>query len=462
VQALQQWLGPLWNDDQRSTYVIDRAAKLILASHGEPAPGTSLSEYEPAQKALHGSGAMEYKAPESDVSQLVSYSQAIVPGWAVLVSRASSPDGRFGDSLANLVYLVLIVALIAVAAVMLLSAMFQPGRSEPSESAPLQPAKAPGRDFSRVPSIHGGKSEGSPVLEPSGSRSSYGRGDWAKPLEGQEKKRPETLQKMEKPDSQTSPSIAVQQGLWKCAALSVKGTSHQKTGMPCQDASYCRIVRGKILVGAVADGAGSASHSELGSNVAVRKAVETVAEHVENCLLADDDAQWKRLLLSAMDVARGNVEASAAGQNKPTRQLATTLILFVATSDLVAAAQIGDGAVVLQDAHGEIRGLTSPQSGEYINTTTFLVSADAFRSVQQSIWRGSCANIAAFTDGLQMLALNMPGGNPHPQFFTPLFGFLENHSAEETLSELGKFLRSDKITNRADDDLTLMLAANSQ
>ena len=37
---------------------------------------------------------------------------------------------------------------------------------------------------------------------------------------------------------------------------------------------------------------------------------------------------------------------------------------------------------------------------------------------------GPINGVALFSDGLQMLALKIPGGTPHPPFFTPLLNFL--------------------------------------
>ena len=45
-------------------------------------------------------------------------------------------------------------------------------------------------------------------------------------------------------------------------------------------------------------------------------------------------------------------------------------------AELVAAAQVGDGAIVA-DAEGNVVGLTAPASGEYLNETVFLVSPGA-------------------------------------------------------------------------------------
>jgi hypothetical protein len=157
--------------------------------------------------------------------------------------------------------------------------------------------------------------------------------------------------------------------------------------------------------------------------------------------------------------ARGRVEMSAAAQGLPTREFASTLLLFVATPRVVVAAQIGDGAIVIRDPSGELKSLTMPQNGEYANTTTFLVSPESLSKVQYGVWTGDYTDIAAFTDGLQRLALVMPKGSPYGPFFGPLFDFADHaDNLNAATEELGSFLRSTKVTSRADDDLTLMLA----
>jgi len=422
TQVLADWLGPLWKTSQHSVYVVDAAARMILASRGAPPSGFALQNYKPAQLAVQGPGKMAYHAPASTEAALVGYACARLPKWAVLVAQPGRTSNALRDNLANL------FSSLAILTAVLLSIGWLLDRRKP----PRGEARRFGVPKRDVPT------EAAPKAQ-------RGVGE------------PPAAVPMDAPAP--SPAISVEQGLWKCASVSIRGTSHLKTGQPCQDASYCRVLNGSMLVGAVADGAGSAPHGDQGAQVAAQLAVETLVVHASKLKSSDDDGQWKRLLVSAMTVARGHVEASAAVRNKPARQLASTLILFVAMPDLVVAAQIGDGAIVLQDRGGEIRSLTRPQSGEYINTTTFLVSPDAFKAVQQEIWRGPYSSIAALTDGLQMVALKMPEGLAHPQFFAPLFAFFgDAHKLEEVLAELGTFLRSEKITGRTDDDLTLMLA----
>jgi hypothetical protein len=59
-----------------------------------------------------------------------------------------------------------------------------------------------------------------------------------------------------------------------------------------------------------------------------------------------------------------------------------------------------------------------------------------------------------------MLALNMLVGEPHKPFFFPLFDFAANAEDKNLAKEqLVKFLSSERITQRTDDDLTLVIAA---
>jgi len=247
--------------------------------------------------------------------------------------------------------------------------------------------------------------------------------------------------------------------LWRVVATSVRGTSHEKTGQPCQDAHEWGELPQGVLVAAVADGAGSAVLAEVGASIAARTAVEATGRSLAPCGRPDDDEGWQRLLTDALQAARTAVEAEAAAREVKTRDLATTLILLVATPELVAVAQIGDGAVVVSDGEDKLIALTAPQSGEYINETTFLISPDALDKAQVTVGHGRVAHVAAFSDGLQMLALKMSDGTPHAPFFTPLFRFMANVTDEADAKEqLAAFLRSPRITERADDDLTLLLA----
>jgi hypothetical protein len=252
---------------------------------------------------------------------------------------------------------------------------------------------------------------------------------------------------------------------WRVAAASVPGTSHAKIGTPCQDAHGCTILTNGWLVAAVADGAGSAPQSEVGAKLAVRIATQAVAA----ALLAKDpnaltdaergDHAWRVLLEEAFRAAREAIEAEAALRAVPARDLATTLTVACATGDMAVAAQIGDGAAIVADTAGALHALARPIGGEYLNETTFLVSPGALENIQFATWHGAIAHVALLSDGLQMLALHRPDGGPHAPFFAPLFQFVAGASDPiQASATLAGFLQSPRVTARADDDLTLVLA----
>jgi hypothetical protein len=225
--------------------------------------------------------------------------------------------------------------------------------------------------------------------------------------------------------------------------------------MPCQDAHYWRISNGDVLVAAVADGAGSASLAEVGAKIAAKSAVEAFCAKGKS---SGDDKGIRSSLNDALKEAQNTVRAEATERQVEVGQLATTLILVVATPELVGAAQVGDGIVVIKDFDGNIIGVTTPKGGEHVNETTFLNARRDLKHAQMVLWRGSPTHVAIMSDGLQRLALKMPSGKPHGPFFTPLFNFVsytpESAQAQEQLEQ---FMGSPRITENTTDDLTLVL-----
>ena len=259
---------------------------------------------------------------------------------------------------------------------------------------------------------------------------------------------------------QTDESISKNLGVWRVVAASVLGKSHEKVKQLCQDAHHWELLPEGVLVAAVADGAGSASLGKIGAIVASQTAVETILlEYGVQGAKEDDDQKWQLLLSNALEAAKKAVEEEAIACKVTSRELATTLIIVVATPNLIAAVQVGDGVAVGCDRTGNIIALTTPQRGEYVNETIFLVSPNALENIQVKVWRGVVANIAMLSDGLQMLALEMSGGKPHAPFFFPMFKFVADvTSPTEAQEQLVAFLRSERISTRTDDDLTLLLA----
>ncbi len=238
---------------------------------------------------------------------------------------------------------------------------------------------------------------------------------------------------------------------WAILGDSVIGTSHLKGGKPCQDAFRVAEV-GEWLVVAVADGAGSASRSEVGSRVACDEAVRWACRAGVANLLAE--ATCRELL----DAVREAVLAEAERLRLRPRELACTLLVAVVGPDAAAVLQIGDGAVAFGDGTG-FRVPLWPEPGEYANVTDFLTDeryADAARFARVD---GAVSEVAVLTDGLQRLALDFAARRPHPPFFDPLFRQLRDDPDRDTLfARFRDFLVSPPVNARTDDDKTLVLA----
>ncbi|MBD2342584.1 PP2C family serine/threonine-protein phosphatase [Anabaena subtropica] len=254
--------------------------------------------------------------------------------------------------------------------------------------------------------------------------------------------------------------ISKQNPHWQVVAASVCGTSHIKNKQLCQDAHHWQLLPGNVLVAAAADGAGSASLGKVGAMVAVETAIESLSlKDITRDSLADDETV-QLLLTESLLAAKKAVEDEAAACQQQPQDLATTLIIAIASPEMVAATQIGDGMAVAKDHLGNLLALTIPNNGEYINETTFLTSPGALDTAQMRLWRETIVNVGLLTDGLQMLALNMVVGEPHKPFFFPLFDFVKNAEDQaEAKEQLVKFLSSERITQRTDDDLTLIIGA---
>lgn len=241
---------------------------------------------------------------------------------------------------------------------------------------------------------------------------------------------------------------------WAVVGDSVTGTSHRARNTPCQDAFRYRTFgpQGEWLIVAVADGAGSSTHSEIGAAVACDELVRRAELTPAGPTAARD---WAVELFAAV---RGELLAEAERRAVRPRELACTALLAVVGPEAATFAQLGDGAIVYGNDTG-YRTAFWPEPAEYANATDFLTDERFASAVQFTTAAGSFDQFAVFTDGLQRLALDFSVRGPHPPFFRPLFQRLHAEPDPEPLHEpFRQFLDSPLVNSRTDDDKTLVLA----
>ncbi len=263
---------------------------------------------------------------------------------------------------------------------------------------------------------------------------------------------------------------------WRVIGASVPGTSHLRSGRGCDDAHDMRLLDGGLLLLAAADGAGSAAYSAAGAATAVRTALDTAELLLKGQMQPGQEDQWlsvlRMLLQSAHEAVHQLVlekiavpQATSEEQPQPyqldgkrtIRDFATTLLVAIITPDWIATVQVGDGAIVIQQADGGFISLTPRSRNEYVNETDFITDEGYLSSADFTVlprWR--MQGIALLTDGLQIVAMKMPQNIPSAPFFTPLFRVIAGSTATE--DALCRFLASERICARTDDDKTLVLA----
>ncbi|MEH2059844.1 MAG: PP2C family serine/threonine-protein phosphatase [Nostoc sp.] len=248
---------------------------------------------------------------------------------------------------------------------------------------------------------------------------------------------------------------------WKAVARSAIGTSHQKQGIGCQDYGDYRIFD-DVIVGAVADGAGSAKHSDVGSRLAVETVLKCFSEINEfpqkqdSQPLSQEEAQ--KVFAEIVNKVITELQKQANEEDYSINDLACTLLVFLATPDWVAAMQIGDGFIVMRSQESEYQLLFQPDKGEFANETTFITSTNALIEMQVKVINEKQEFICASTDGLEKVAIRLSDWKPFSPFFKPLEEYLhEPVSEEEEDKYLTEFLNSERLNSRTDDDKTLLL-----
>jgi protein phosphatase 2C-like protein len=255
---------------------------------------------------------------------------------------------------------------------------------------------------------------------------------------------------------------------WRVAFASAIGTSHQAIGTACQDASGCEVLQvndNTILIAVVSDGAGSAEHSDVGSE----RAVSAVTNSIRSYFL-DEGGSFAQLTradaIRWLQTVQSVLEAEAGEHGHDTKEYACTLLVAIVGTGSAAFMQIGDGAIVVsQGAEDGFSYVFWPQHGEFANTTNFVISPDAEYALEFEVAPRRIVELAIFSDGLENLLLHHATKTVHEAFFKGIFEPLRNGAdvsdTDRLSADLASYLMSPKICGRTDDDKSLILATRA-
>lgn len=239
---------------------------------------------------------------------------------------------------------------------------------------------------------------------------------------------------------------------------SVTGPSHVKAEIPCQDASAFQVYPSAMAVLCVADGAGSAKHSEIGAQTAIAATLKAFPS--DNLASLMDEDAVRNLLRDTFLAARRAVEEKSKELNCSLRDLASTLLVAVMHNESVAVGHVGDGAVVVATSTG-LTVLSPPEENEYTNETTFLTTKTWEQSLRIHTCLSDVQGVAIFSDGCQRAALahKPQGWVASAGFLGALFTYAgEIESEAEGTHDIRQLLESEKVCNNCDDDKSLLIA----
>lgn len=248
--------------------------------------------------------------------------------------------------------------------------------------------------------------------------------------------------------------------VWRTASAVVIGGDHLRMGLPCQDRAVVREVDPTRLVMVACDGAGSASHAELGAEVAS----QTAAAFLTALAPITDTTEAAAVGAALLGQVREALGAAAAEAGVPMKMLATTLLAVAVDPDHLLAFQVGDGAIAFTTTRDPLALAFWPFKGAHANETWFATSDNAPTQLQGLRVDAVAVEVALLTDGLEHLALDFAAKAPFAAFFAPFFAAVgelapADPAASEALSaELRAFLASPRVLAETGDDKTLLLA----
>jgi hypothetical protein len=220
---------------------------------------------------------------------------------------------------------------------------------------------------------------------------------------------------------------------WRIVSASTAGTSHVLRGQPCEDSCLAFIERPAsqppMLTIFVSDGAGSAVYGGKGANLAIEAASGFFKERHDT---SGSFSPNHELALDCLRHIKAKLIEAAERDGCSVRDFACTFLGVLTSSTSTVLVQIGDGGIVVDTGNG-LELPIAPMSGEY----------------------------AAFSDGIQRMALDMTSNQPYAPFFNPFFEVLEKASEDQEAQldeELSLFLNSPAVNQRTHDDKTLVLA----
>ena len=240
--------------------------------------------------------------------------------------------------------------------------------------------------------------------------------------------------------------------IFNSAGAIARGSSHLKSGKPCQDNFYSASKK-KTIVVALGDGAGSCSQSEIGSELCTKYITEFLLINF-NEIYNKDKKEIAKVLVSQL---QEELNLKAEELNISIKDLSSTLLFVAVKNNKFIAGHIGDGLIGTFHESGA-KVFSRPENGEHGNETFFISQKIALNHFR--VYKGNLKSIKGFilmSDGSYDNLYNKKTNKltqANLSFFTWLAD--SNNSKGEVELALKKTLE-DKFTKKTSDDCSVVL-----
>lgn len=274
---------------------------------------------------------------------------------------------------------------------------------------------------------------------------------------------------------------------WVVAHASVIGNGHILTGLPCQDSCVHQTINETWGLAIVADGAGSAAHSDVGSDFVARNTAHCLKEVVERLQWTSEEQlpsiqDWRREALKVTQIVRQRLDTFAQAKAYQSKDLACTLLFVLYSPFGLLYAHIGDGRAAYSRGKNHWEALIEPFRGDEANETVFITSniwttegVDLY--IKSGVVYSGIRAFALLSDGCEKGSFEVnvwdeieqkyhDPNRPYVKFFEPnIKGMLQLAKEQKTQAEINEiwagFLRTGSAQFKHEtDDKSMIFALN--
>ena len=247
---------------------------------------------------------------------------------------------------------------------------------------------------------------------------------------------------------------------WVVAYASVIGNGHLLMNLPCQDSNVHKKLNNTWGVAVVADGAGSAAKSDIGSDFVSRNIAHCLEEVIKRNGWQDLDhlpteSEWRTEAIKVMQIVRQRLDQFSAAKEYKISDLACTLLAILYTPFCILTVHIGDGRAAYSVEPGKWEALIEPFRGNEVNQTVFITSniwtpegVDCY--IKTGFVKGDIRAFALLSDGCENGSFEVnvwdeekqkyhDPNRPYVKFFEPnLKGMLQLNKENKTQDEINE------------------------